>query len=82
MIPQIRWIPDTCYCQLIVDEKFTKLIKAEKKCKEHSKILDVDLLKIVQNDNIAANMKFTKTPTRNQIAENIKFKFDKKQQTK
>ena len=51
---EIKWSPDSCLCQLIVDENF-KFINWIQKCKEHENLNGIGLLNSVHAHNRSLN---------------------------
>jgi len=75
------WGSDSCFCSFLVSNDFSTIEKIMQRCELHKDTVESILLKTVQELNKFYNNKLTK-PTKEQIQDSIKEKFDHKMGTK
>lgn len=78
----IRWIPDTCYCILIVESDFSALVSIEQKCNLHNDLAEIDHLSTVHKFNQGFDERLGPDPTREEVIANQKVKDEMKKTTK
>lgn len=75
------WGSDTCFCSFFVSNDFSTIEKIIQRCELHKDTVESILLKSVQELNKFYNNKLS-NPTKEQIEDSIKEKFDEKMKTR